>query len=439
MQNRRPAALGLVALALMSSISFATLSKGPQTWIVDVNGGPGADFLNISPAVTAASDGDLILVRPGNYSWFAVDKRLTVIGDPGGVTVVGTVEVQDAPGVVNLVSLTLDSLNVRDCTETVILDEVSILDGQAIFIGPVGDWVVNIENSADVRFIDSTISGDRGHWHHGLRVESSRVELVSSTVTGGSAWFDLSCKPINGVAKFGGDGMQVAGASRVHTSHSNLVGGDGGAFACSFFYDAAPGGSGAVVSAPSQILVTGGSYTGGPGGSTGYYYCAPGGNGISGSGQLRRSNATWTRGLGGVLSGAPNCANGVAVGIANVTATPDDPTLERIGLPVSGFFGGSVKLRVRGDPGAKTRLFLGRQPHVAAPNPNIEVELLLEPLVTIDLGHIPSKGFVTYTLKLGPDLPSSFLFTGRQIIAQASCVYPGGELRRTNSVPLVLR
>ncbi len=38
-------------------------------------------------------------------------------------------------------------------------------------------------------------------------------------------------------------------------------------------------------------------------------------------------------------------------------------------------------------------------------------ERLVAPLVTIDLGHMPSRGFITYSLPLGgPYLPDSPLF-----------------------------
>lgn len=46
---------------------------------------PGADFFKPTHAVDSAQDGDIILIRPGNYDSFtAEDKDLTVVGDVGG-------------------------------------------------------------------------------------------------------------------------------------------------------------------------------------------------------------------------------------------------------------------------------------------------------------------------------------------------------------------
>jgi hypothetical protein len=73
------------------------------------------------------------------------------------------------------------------------------------------------------------------------------------------------------------------------------------------------------------------------------------------------------------------------------------------------------------------------------PSQTIEIELLLQPRVTIDLGVLPAKGHVDYVLPLGPDWPVELYGGGGLILTQAVCSYPGGGLRRTNSVPLVLR
>lgn len=68
--------LGSGALALLS----ATASAG--TWIVDDDGGPGVDFTSIAGAVAAAAPGDLILVKPGAYGTFWVNKPLKIVGQP---------------------------------------------------------------------------------------------------------------------------------------------------------------------------------------------------------------------------------------------------------------------------------------------------------------------------------------------------------------------
>jgi hypothetical protein len=431
--------MSLATLALLGSVSAAVLAQGPKTWYVDDDGGPGIDFTDIQPAVDAAENGDLIRVLTGLYSGFTIDEALTVIGEPL-VLVLGPVQIAPAPGVVCLASMNAASIDVLDCDQTVILDDVYASGGSAFWIQFVGSFVVNVEDSADVRFIDCALAGSAGNLHHALRVKDSRVEVVTSTLDGTIGYDDNSCSGQTAYAGAGGNGMHVYGTSRVHTSRSALAGGaggDAGGGLCNIAY-AGDGGSGALVLGSSEVIVTGGSYTGADGGAAsafpGYQFCGHGGDGIAGAGQLRRSGAQFTRGA----KGGGACSDGVAIGMANSVALPPDPTLERSGIPVSGFFGAPVTLRVHGDPGAFTRLFLGTAPQVNN-QPNVELELLLERRVTLDLGLMPQKGYIDYSLPLGPDWPESLYGGGRLILAQAACIYPGGELRRTNSVPLVLR
>ncbi|MCA8951944.1 MAG: hypothetical protein KDE27_20715 [Planctomycetes bacterium] len=67
------------AIALLSGLLAAGSLRAQQTWIVDQQGS--GQFLDIGAAVAAASDGDVILVRQGNYPPFVVDgKSLTIHG-----------------------------------------------------------------------------------------------------------------------------------------------------------------------------------------------------------------------------------------------------------------------------------------------------------------------------------------------------------------------
>ncbi|MBM4060903.1 MAG: hypothetical protein FJ265_07375 [Planctomycetes bacterium] len=54
-----------------------------QTYIVDVNNGPGTNFVDLPTAVAAVPDGAVLLVRAGNYAGFTVaGKGLAILGDP---------------------------------------------------------------------------------------------------------------------------------------------------------------------------------------------------------------------------------------------------------------------------------------------------------------------------------------------------------------------
>ena len=53
-----------------------------QVWIVDAQLGTGAQYASIQPAVQAALDGDVILVRSGHYPTFQVgSKSLAICAD----------------------------------------------------------------------------------------------------------------------------------------------------------------------------------------------------------------------------------------------------------------------------------------------------------------------------------------------------------------------
>src|SRR5262245_19768164 len=69
----RPPFLALLALTVLVVPGFA------KVWKV---GGPDADFSQIQPAIAAAQDGDVILVRFGTYDSFTLDKGVIVSGSP---------------------------------------------------------------------------------------------------------------------------------------------------------------------------------------------------------------------------------------------------------------------------------------------------------------------------------------------------------------------
>ncbi len=66
-----PAVAALVAL-LATPHAAGQLTVGPA--------GSGAQFTEISAAVVAAQPGDVVLVAPGTYGAFLVDKAVTIVG-----------------------------------------------------------------------------------------------------------------------------------------------------------------------------------------------------------------------------------------------------------------------------------------------------------------------------------------------------------------------
>ncbi len=61
-----------------------------SVWVVDDNGGPGVDFIDIQPAIADAANVDILLVKAGTYSPFTLTgKGLRILGDGAQVTKVG--------------------------------------------------------------------------------------------------------------------------------------------------------------------------------------------------------------------------------------------------------------------------------------------------------------------------------------------------------------
>lgn len=70
-------------------IAVLTAPLAAQSFIVDVNGGPGANFVSITAAVAAVPDGSVLRVRAGDYveSVVVAGIGLTIAGDPGAAIV----------------------------------------------------------------------------------------------------------------------------------------------------------------------------------------------------------------------------------------------------------------------------------------------------------------------------------------------------------------
>jgi len=55
-----------------------------RTWIVDAANGTGTDFTQLPAAISAAKDGDIVLVRKGTYSGqISTSKAISLLGEPG--------------------------------------------------------------------------------------------------------------------------------------------------------------------------------------------------------------------------------------------------------------------------------------------------------------------------------------------------------------------
>jgi hypothetical protein len=400
-----------LAPAVLFAALLSPLARA-HVYVVDSSGGAGSDFLDIPPAIAAADPGDVLVVRPGTYSGFVLEKPLSILG--GSVVVTGATVVRNVAGTMGLVGtgryLRADlsaslfelvfpsGLEVTDCDAAVVIDGCSGLN--------------HVADSRDVRV--------RRHTGHSeLFVETSRFEIADSTITGRDGRSDC-LGPIGD-----GETALLALNTEIHVARCSLQGGRGGSNQCAEVDEGdvpGDGGDGLQLEGGSTALITGTSANllrGGAGGSGGSAYDYDGfpGFGVSvGSGGVRYSGA-------------------IVDGISSTTnvehAVPDDPTLRMSGTPT---VGAELTLAVSAPPGTAVRLVLGRAP-IVIPGPGLQEDRLTTRNRVFDLGIVPPTGS-----SRGMDyfVPSSAEL-GSLLVFQGEITLPDGTIRRTSSIPAVVR
>lgn len=185
-----------------------------HTWTVD-DDGP-ADFDQIGTAVAAAAAGDVLLVEPGTYDGFVLEKRLTILGRAGGERphVLDTVRLL-AVGGFTFAGFDVDSLRVQgvqgrgrvdDCSVNVLED---FPQQYAVIVTDCAQLVISRTAIQGSYLFNQALGGDNGS---ALHVTGSRVMLVDSTVLGAHGFSPSGCCENGGN---GGNGLVVDGASQV--------------------------------------------------------------------------------------------------------------------------------------------------------------------------------------------------------------------------------
>lgn len=237
-----------LALALLTS---ATSAQG-NVWTV---GGVGADFLQIQPAVDAASDGDLILVREsgGNpYSSFSVNgKSLTIQGEGEGEAVavqsglfsIGPLTPVTILNVGPLQSVTVRNLGFNSFTLDDFADAARVwdCDGPVVFEDcEFYSWTrsgLDVIRSLGVTFERCTIESRGTYWYSylgqvfespGLLSRDSVLFLHDCEVIGGPGFGASSTFTGQIPASVGSPGMVVR-SGQAFLQGTTVRGGDGGA------------------------------------------------------------------------------------------------------------------------------------------------------------------------------------------------------------------
>jgi hypothetical protein len=402
--------LGVAALATQAIAS---------TYVVDQSGG--GQFTDIPPAIAAAQPGDVLLVMHGSYSAFTLDKGLTIIGY-GNPTVAGTAAVSSVPlgQTAVLSSLAPTDLSIAGCLGPVIVQNLGVIH------------FADVQNSRDVRLRGIRINGFGPlPLNPGGEADSSRLEIVGGNARGndGSCGFG-SIPPVDATP-----GWRFL-ASRVQFALSIATGGDGPycpspAIGCN-------GGDGINVGENTTLILTGGGASVLSGGLQGGD-SPPGGdchdNGQSGAavncsqGHLFHSGAELqcSEGFFGHTCIEESCDRILGTG---TLVSPDDPTLELVGDPIAGQ---SLVFLLRAPVGSSAILYFGRDA-IVVPTPNTAVEQLTEMARIVNLGTIPASGQAMFTFPISASLEAGTFF-----VAQSEVTLSPSDIRRTNSIPIVVR
>lgn len=168
-----PLGLGLLLLAPVSA---------QQTYVVDINQGPGSQFAQIDQAVAAADPGDTILVRPGSYFPFDISEGISILGEDG-VFVPGGFHVSGVP--VGLPAV-LRNMTVQFAHPAILKGYRATANAGTVIFDRVHSQSVEVDisNSALVTFSGCNLTGSANP----VKIDTSTAHMDSCTVAGDASF-----------------------------------------------------------------------------------------------------------------------------------------------------------------------------------------------------------------------------------------------------------
>jgi hypothetical protein len=418
-----------LALGALVLTSFGAI---PHTWIVDDDGGPGVDFTDLPAAMAAAADGDVIVVRAGAYSSFAVSgKSLLILGD-GVLT--------------TLVSGGVTSLGGPGAGKTLHLEGM-------LFFAPSGPAGLHLIGAGKVTLTDveAAATGDGADGIYVVGVEAHFARVVASAgasaVAGGSGLRveGGGTAAADGSAFVGGDGISVGGATGVAGPGVHACGADATLVNCSAYGGGVPPVTGATVVGGDGVKADAATVriTGGPNdvvaGGAGYGFGVPPPATSPGAGvrTIGAAPSVVVRGpmivIGGEgVVGAPGPAT---AGSGVVFDTAGAPRLDAFGDFTSG--GTSTVLLEGGAPGSPFLVALAFTPgYFPSAFGGLVGEVLIDPIVAVVfVGVLDAVSAAAFTGAWGVINPG---LAGVPIHLQG-LVLDGPTFRLSNSLIHVLR
>lgn len=391
----------VLALSTLWLAAPALLPPAGNVLLVDDDGS--APFATIQAAVDAAQDGDVVLVRPGNYAGFRIaDKALVVVGDLGA-----EVRVQGGIRVVDLAA-----------AKTVVLANLSSTG--AASLEPELSSGLDLANDAGHVRVEACVLAGGYFYAHGARVRGcADVTLVGC---------DLRAGPSVGFYPTDADGIAALESSRVTIYGSAVRGGDGPPSSCTQLLGNSGGDGGDVRSA--FLFAGNSSFRGGRGGGKegGSIWACPtagdGGDGIAAwSASVLVFDTATVEGLGG-LELPSNCGSCAYLGYAGLARSGGSFTdlvgdARLLSSQTPAYAGTTTTLTLGGSPGDQIALLISGTAATAEFVPNWH-GMLLVPRPRPDgttrvllAGAIPASGTLGVPLALPP------LASARTIFVQA--------------------
>jgi hypothetical protein len=389
--------------------------------VVDDNGP--ADFPYVQDAINAAADGDTILVRPGgqvNTYRFTIDgKSLSIIADGTGTVACGAIG--DFHSSNNMV----DPNSLHNVVRNLGPDQVVVLRGLSMRGLEVEDvagqvWVqsctisttaptLRAEGVARLVLRDCQLAAPDGFVDAsyttfvnagvGLDALDSGLAVEGCTIEGGDG-IDFVNTILGGVVENenGRDALRLTGGS-LWLANSTLTGGTGGTAGCFLTCpDGANGGSGLhLLTGSPTVWSLGNQFTGGAGGNAAPM--APPGTSEPG------------------LPGLPT-----VIGSGSVETLAGTPRSLSISSPV--VEGGSVSLRLGGEPGEFVLVLLGLQPTLLPLPLRLGALQVSPPWTIFSIAALPASGKLTLQApiaELGGALETAQLFV-QGLYCSGGCV-----------------
>jgi len=275
--------------ALLAFALFATATSAPAS-ILYV--GPSHTFKQIQPAINAAQPGDTIIVSPGGYGAFVLNKGVDILGPGSNLASVSVSTPDKTPVVIQNIAFgehaVVSGFKVHSantgcqvypfggsstaCVPTIKIyncqGRIGLSDVRAGKAGSSwgGGWdVLNISLASQVLLIDCAFIGEswsESVWSFSgpaLRVEHSSVYIAFSTLIGGSGE-SVSSGTLSGLGPVGQAAI-ISTSSTLEVVHSDMRGGDGGKVSSPFLPDLYFSGQPAIQAVSTDMYISGGAGT----------------------------------------------------------------------------------------------------------------------------------------------------------------------------------